>query len=157
MPLMKPENTIDFHLRWLWLKIFRIYNTEAANFGGTISVGYTLLNIDKEGTPSTKLGPKMGIESRSLTRTLKTMEADGLITRTTDPVDKRVMVVRLTEDGKKYRETARNTVLDLNEYLLDHLDKNDVDTFFHVARKINTLLDEKKIFSKNHNTQPKNP
>ncbi|MFN2424006.1 MAG: MarR family winged helix-turn-helix transcriptional regulator, partial [Cryomorphaceae bacterium] len=77
------------------------------------------LNIDKDGTPSTKLGPKMGIESRSLTRTLKTMEADGLITRTTDPDDKRVMVVRLTDEGKKYRETARNTVLDLNEFLLD--------------------------------------
>lgn len=154
---MKPEETIDFHLRWLWLKIFRIYNTEAANFGGTISVGYTLLNIDKDGTPSTKLGPKMGIESRSLTRTLKTMEADGLITRTTDPDDKRVMVVRLTEDGKKYRETARNTVLDLNEFLLEYLDGDDVDTFMKVARKINTLLDEKKIFSKNHIPQPKNP
>jgi len=154
---MKPEETIDFHLRWLWLKIFRIYNTEAANFGGTISVGYTLLNIDKDGTPSTKLGPKMGIESRSLTRTLKTMEADGLITRTTDPDDKRVMVVRLTDDGKKYRETARNTVLDLNEYLLEHLDSDDVDTFMKVSRKINILLDEKNIFSKNHIPQPKNP
>ena len=32
-----------------------------------MSIGYALLNIDKDGTPSTKLGPKMGMEARSLT------------------------------------------------------------------------------------------
>ncbi len=154
---MKPEETIDFHLRWLWLKIFRIYNMEASNFGGTISVGYTLLNIDKEGTPSTKLGPKMGIESRSLTRTLKTMEANGLITRTPDPGDKRVMTVRLTEAGKKYRDTAKNTVIDLNAYLFEHLDRRETESFFKVARKINRLLDDKDIFTKNRNPQIKTP
>lgn len=154
---MKPEETIDFHLRWLWLKIFRIYNMEASNFGGTISVGYTLLNIDKEGTPSTKLGPKMGIESRSLTRTLKTMEANGLITRTPDPGDKRVMTVRLTEAGKKYRDTAKNTVIDLNAYLFEHLDRRETESFFQVARKINRLLDDKDIFTKNRNPQIKTP
>lgn len=148
---MKPEDTIDFHLRWLWLKIFRIYNMEASNFGGTISVGYTLLNIDKEGTPSTKLGPKMGVESRSLTRTLKTMEANGLITRSPDARDKRVMTVRLTENGKKYRDTARATVIDLNAYLFEHLDGEETEAFFKVARKINRLLDDKDIFTKNRN------
>lgn len=154
---MKPEETIDFHLRWLWLKIFRIYNMEASNFGGTISVGYTLLNIDKEGTPSTKLGPKMGVESRSLTRTLKTMEANGLITRSPDKRDKRVMTVRLTEEGKKYRDTARNTVIDLNAYLFEHLDRRESEAFFKVARKINRLLDDKDIFTKNRNPQIKTP
>lgn len=145
---MKPEETIDFHLRWLWLKIFRLYNMEAATFGGTMSVGYVLLNIDKDGTPSTKLGPKMGIESRSLTRTLKSMEANGLITRSPDETDGRVVVVELTSAGKKYRDTARQTVLSLNEYLQGHLDKQEIDTFIKVAKKINILLDDKHIFSK---------
>jgi DNA-binding MarR family transcriptional regulator len=151
---MQHHETIDFHLRWLWLKIFRIYNLEAAKFGGTISVGYTLLNIDKDGTPSTKLGPKMGIESRSLTRTLKSMEEDGLITRTADNKDKRLMVVRLTDDGKKYRDMAKKTVLDLNTYLAEHLDEKEVDSFLNVARKINLLLDDKKIFKHKTETTP---
>ncbi len=154
---MKPEETIDFHLRWLWLKIFRLYNMQAATFGGTISVGYTLLNIDKEGTPSTKLGPKMGIESRSLTRTLKTMEENGLITRSVDTKDGRVMVVRLTDAGKKYRDTARETVIDLNAFLMEHLSAKEVDAFFGTARKINKLLDSKIIFQNQPNPQTKTP
>lgn len=157
MPLMKPEETIDFHLRWLWLKIFRLYNLQAASFGGTISVGYTLLNIDKDGTPSTKLGPKMGIESRSLTRTLKGMEENGLITRIADTKDKRLMVVRLTDDGKKYRDMARKTVLDLNTYLAEHLEEEEIDNFMKVARKINLLLDSKHIFPKKPNPQHQTP
>ena len=35
----------------------------------------------KKGTPSTSLGPKMGMEATSLSRTLKTMEIKNLITR----------------------------------------------------------------------------
>lgn len=158
---MKPEQTIDFHLRWLWMKIMRIYNIEASKFGGTMSVGLTLLNIDKEGTPSTKLGPKMGIESRSLTRALKTMEENGLITKSSDPVDGRMVRVFLTDEGEKYRETARNTVLDLNMYLQNNIPEAELETFFKVARKINTLLDHQNIFqsaepASKHATQQKN-
>lgn len=144
---MKPEQTIDFHLRWLWMKIMRIYNLQAARFGGTMSVGYTLLNIDKEGTPSTRLGPKMGIESRSLTRALKSMEENGLITKTPDAIDGRMVRVHLTEEGEKYRETARESVINLNQYLQDNIPKDELKTFFKVAMKINTLLDNTEIFT----------
>jgi len=144
---MKPEQTIDFHLRWLWMKIMRIYNLQAARFGGTMSVGYTLLNIDKEGTPSTRLGPKMGIESRSLTRALKSMEENGLITKTPDATDGRMVRVYLTEEGEKYRETARESVIYLNQYLQDNIPKDELKTFFKVAMKINMLLDNSEIFT----------
>lgn len=143
---MKPEETIDFHLRWLWQKIMRIYNHEASKFGGTMSVGYVLLNIDKEGTPSTKLGPKMGIESRSLTRTLKSMEEKNLIRRSANPDDKRVVLIHLTEDGKKYRDTSREVVIRLNQYLREHLEAEEVEVFFNVAKKINGLLDSPDIY-----------
>ncbi len=143
---MKPEQTIDFHLRWLWLKIIRIYNTEASKFGGTMSVGYVLLNIDKEGTPSTKLGPKMGIESRSLTRTLKSMEEKGLIYKVQDENDGRMVLIHLTEEGKMYRDTSREVVLKLNEFLHKNIDPKELDTFFKVATDINNLLDNSEIY-----------
>ena len=45
-----------------------------------MATGFALLSIDPEkGTPSTSLGPKMGMEATSLSRTLKTMEEKGLI------------------------------------------------------------------------------
>lgn len=143
---MKPQQTIDFHLRWLWQKIIRIYNQEAAKFGGTMSVGYVLLNIDKDGTPSTKLGPKMGMESRSLTRTLKSMEEKGLIYKTQAEADGRLVLIHLTDDGKKYRDTSRDVVVKLNEYVHENIDSDKLETFFEVANQINDLLDDKSIY-----------
>lgn len=143
---MKPQQTIDFHLRWLWQKIIRIYNQEASKFGGTMSVGYVLLNIDKDGTPSTKLGPKMGMESRSLTRTLKSMEEKGLIYKTQDENDGRLVLIHLTNDGKKYRDTSREVVLKLNEYVHESIDSDKLNIFFEVSKQINELLDNPSIY-----------
>jgi len=151
---MKPQQTIDFHLRWLWQKINRIYNQEAAKFGGTMSVGYALLNIDKDGTPSTKLGPKMGMESRSLKRTLKSMEENGLIYKTQDEVDGRLVILHLTEDGKKYRDTSREVVLRLNEHIYQNIENEKLETFFEVSNKINELLDNPSIYRMNTEFSP---
>ena len=72
---------VDFVLRHLWHKTSRLYNQKANEYGVSISVGFILLNVDKEGTPSTQLGPKMGMESRSLTRTLKNLEDEKITVR----------------------------------------------------------------------------
>ncbi|MFT6998139.1 MAG: DNA-binding MarR family transcriptional regulator [Cryomorphaceae bacterium] len=151
---MKPQQTIDFHLRWLWQKIIRIYNQEASKFGGTMSVGYALLNIDLDGTPSTKLGPKMGMESRSLTRTLKSMEKNGLIFKTQDNNDGRLVLIHLTEEGKKYRDTSREVVVKLNEYVFRNIDNEKLETFFEVSNQINELLDNPSIYSTNIELSP---
>ena len=45
---MRAEDTADFHIRWSWYKIARMYNLKAAEFDGTMAIGYALLNIDKK-------------------------------------------------------------------------------------------------------------
>ena len=112
-----------------------------------MSVGYVLLNIDKEGTPSTKLGPKMGVESRSLSRTLKSMEENGLIKRTPSETDRRVVLIHLTEEGKKYRDTSREVVMTLNEYLTENLTSPELKSFVSVAKKISGLLDREEVYA----------
>jgi DNA-binding MarR family transcriptional regulator len=137
---MKPEETIDFHIRWAWHKIARFYNSEAAKYGFSMSVGYVLLNIDsKAGTPSTKLGPKMGMEPRSLTRTLKTMEESGLIYREADSSDKRVIRIHLTPLGKQKRDISRKTVIDFNTKVRDKLN-GKLEPFLQTIEEINTLI-----------------
>ena len=106
-----------------------------------MSVGYILLNIDKEGTPSTKLGPKMGIEPRSLTRTLKMMEREELIVRKADTLDKRLVKVYLTHKGRLYRETSKQVVLNLNKYLQQHLAPAEWQSFLAQFERVNQLLD----------------
>ena len=69
------DSTIDYALRATWQAVARMYNEEAKQFDSTMAVGFALLSIDpKEGTPSTALGPKMGMEATSLSRILKSIE-----------------------------------------------------------------------------------
>lgn len=143
---MKPEDTVDFHIRWAWAKIARLYNQEAAKSGGTMSIGYALLNVDKEGTPSTQLGPKMGMESRSLTRTLKTMEDQGLIRRETDQVDRRKVLVFLTPEGLKLRERTREAVIHFNQFIRERISEEKLQAFTETMTEINQILDQNDIF-----------
>ena len=53
----------------------------AMKYDATMTMAFTLLSVDAEGTPSTALGPKMGMESTSLSRLLNTMEERGYIER----------------------------------------------------------------------------
>ena len=143
---MKPNDTVDFQIRWSWHNISRMYNLKANDFGGTMAIGYTLLNIDKDGTPSTKLGPKMGMEPRSLTRMIKSLEKNGLIERKSDCKDKRLVKLFLTKKGRELRKKAREYVIHFNETIYENIDQKDIKTCFEVLKKINTLIDQNNIF-----------
>lgn len=148
---MRPEDTIDFYLRWTWAKVSKMYNTEAAQFGGTMAIGFALLNIDIEGTPSTKLGPKMGMEPTSLTRLLKTMEDEKLIQRKPSGADKRVVLVKLTEKGKKMRDQSRLRVIKFNEFVRSEIPAQKLDNFLEVMKQLNVILEDNHIFDKTIN------
>ena len=144
---MKPQETVDFHIRWSWYNISRMYNTKANEFGGTMSIGYALLNIDIGGTPSTKLGPKMGMEPRSLTRMIKSLEENGWIEKRLDKKDKRLVNLHLTENGKKMRNRTRDYVIAFNNKIQEEINKEDIKTCFKVLNKVNNLIDNNKIFN----------
>lgn len=138
--LMKPEETIDFHLRWTWQKFSKFYNAEAAKHHLSMAIGYILLNIDsKEGTPSTSLGPKMGMEPKSLSRTLKSMEKNGLIERRKDSNDGRITKIYLTQKGIEKRNISRNTVLNLNQNLQSKFSSQELNTFFEMMNKLKNI------------------
>tara|TARA_Y100000589_G_C27160911_1_gene632708 strand:- start:1582 stop:2022 length:441 start_codon:yes stop_codon:yes gene_type:complete len=143
---MKPEDTVDFHIRWSWYNISRMYNVKATEYGGTMAIGYALLNIDKEGTPSTKLGPKMGMEPRSMTRMIKSLEKNGLIVKKSDEKDKRMVRLFLTESGNELRKKSRDVVIKFNEKIFETIKDKELNTCFKVLKEINSLIDENHIF-----------
>jgi len=132
---------VDFVIRHLWHKMSRMYNQKANDYGVSISVGFILLNIDKEGTPSTQLGPKMGMEPTSLSRTLKTMEEKGFIYRKVDAKDKRKVLIFLTEEGIDKRRIARQVVLNFNDRIISSIPKGKLKTFFEVAERLDISID----------------
>ena len=116
-----------------------MYNLEAAKYGTTMSLGYILLNIDKDGTPSTQLGPKIGIEKSSLSRTLRLMEEEGLIYRKTDKVDRRITRIFLTPYGLEKRKDAKAAVLTFNNRVLDAIPQEKLDLFKEVIEQITEI------------------
>ncbi len=144
------EITIDYALRATWQAVARMYNEEAKKFGSTMAVGFTLLSIDpKTGTPSTALGPKMGMEATSLSRILKRMEDQELIERRPNPKDGRGVLIHLTEFGLEKRRDSKDAVLRFNETVRTHVSEDKLKSFFEVTETINELISEKCIYDDN--------
>lgn len=143
------DKTIDYVLRATWIAVAKMYNEEAGKKGSTMATGFVLLNIDPEvGTPSTSLGPKMGMEATSLSRTLKTMEAKDLIERKPNPEDGRSILICLTDFGVQMREYSKEVVLTFDQKVRENISENDLKTFIEVANTIIDMISNRKIFNK---------
>ena len=146
---MRPEETLDFHIKYTWQNISKMYNEVASGFGTTMAVGFILLNVDIDhGTPSTSLGPKMGMMATSLSRILKNMEEKGVIYRKPHPEDGRSVLICLTPYGIEKREDAKKVVLRFNQTVYRQLDEQDLESFFKVLNTVNELINKKEIYQK---------
>jgi DNA-binding MarR family transcriptional regulator len=88
----------------------------------------------------------MGMESRSLTRTLKNLEDEKVIYRQADKNDKRMVRIFLTELGIEKRNLSKEKVIKFNTHLMNNIKKKDLAVFFKVMGGINELIDENNIF-----------
>lgn len=143
------EKTIDYVLRATWMAVKKMYNEKAKEKESTMATGFALISIDPEdGTPSTSLGPKMGMEATSLSRTLKGMEDRGLIIRKKNPEDGRSVLVQLTDFGLEMREFSKEVVLRFDEAVKESVSEEELKTFIKVANNIMELIAEKKVYEK---------
>ncbi len=143
----------DFLIRHVWHRISRMYNQKACEHNMTMSIGFILMIVDKDGTPSTQIGPRMGMEPTSLSRTLKAMEERNLIRRQLDEIDKRKVLILLTNEGIEYRRLVRQTILDFNEKILTKISKDKLDIFYEVINQMDNLVEEElKSNSKKSNS-----
>ena len=143
---MKKE-TFDSVLRSTWQVVSKMYNKEAGKFESTMATGFALLSIDSEGTPSTTLGPKMGMEPTSLSRLLNTMEDRKLIFRTQNPRDGRSILIHLTPFGVEKREDSKSVVLNFNSEIEKKLSETKIQHFFEVMESIREIAKEFEYFS----------
>jgi DNA-binding MarR family transcriptional regulator len=147
------EKTIDYVFRTTWLAINKMYNEEAAPFETSMATGFALLSIDQEkGTASTSLGPKMGMEATSLSRTLKSMEEKGLIERRPNPDDGRGVIIHLTDFGREKRAFSREKVLTFNEAIRNSISPDKLQNFYEVAELVNNMISNKKIYNQKEHT-----
>ena len=137
------KKTIDAALRSTCNAVSKMYNREASKFDSTMAMGFALLNIEAEGTPSTSLGPKLGMEPTSLSRLLNSMEEKKMIERLANPTDGRSVLIFLTPFGKEKRDDSRSVVLNFNQILEEQLTDIQIKHFFEVT---DCVMQESKKF-----------
>jgi DNA-binding MarR family transcriptional regulator len=146
---MKKEQTIDYNIKAAWHAIMRMYNQYGSDFDITASTGFVLLNIDiDEGTAATKIAPALGMEARSLTRMLKSLEEKGWIYREPDPNDGRSIRIFLTQLGKEKRDLSRRAVRTFNFEMQEKVSASEMSVFFKVLDQISKTIDSNIVFDK---------
>mgnify|MGYP001176079666 CR=1 FL=1 len=131
------EQIIVHKIRTAWFEMSRMFNQVAKAYNISISIGFTLIAIyEQNGTPVTKIAPRMGMEPNSLSRILKSMEKDLLIERIPDSKDKRRVLVKLTKKGQNIRKISIKSVFRLNNSLLKDLDPIKVKHFYEIINSV---------------------
>lgn len=144
------KKLIDHSLRATWQTVSRMYTEIAKQYGITMALGLTLLNIDpKIGTASTALGPIMGMEPTSLSRLLNSLEDLKLIERKPNPYDGRGVIIHLTQDGLDKRDFIKKHVYAFNLAVEKQLSPRDLEGFHATIEAINeqTQLTELNLSS----------
>ena len=141
------KSRVDFVMRQGWKNIEKMYNNEASKYDVTFSIGFTLISIDPEnGSPSTSIGPIMGLESNSISRILNSMENKHLINRRPNPNDGRSIIISLTKLGHKKREIVTQKISQFKNLLRSRIDPSDIETFLRVSTQVNEIIEEGGYF-----------
>jgi MarR family transcriptional regulator, organic hydroperoxide resistance regulator len=131
------EKMVIYKIRESWFQIARFYDKMAEEYGVSISMAFVLLALDEdEGTPVTKVAPRIGMEPNSLSRILKKMVEDEFIVKKETRKDKRKVLLLLTERGKEMREIALRAVFKLESSVIKSVSPSELESFFKVVSAI---------------------
>lgn len=130
-------------LQWLGKTYHAATTVFEKTTGVTASRWRLLFLIHREKTCTQKfLISEIRVDPGSITRQLKTLEAEGLIQRESDPSDNRLTRVALSPKGDafvKHIYDARKTFI---ERMLHGIPKKDVETLTRVLERIAINLDD---------------
>ena len=91
---------------------------------------------EEDGLKVIELGKKAGLEPSSMTGLLDRMERDGLVGRTMDPRDRRVLRIYLNETGQNVREPILKVIDDVLADVFAGISKEDISYTKNLLRHI---------------------
>jgi DNA-binding MarR family transcriptional regulator/GNAT superfamily N-acetyltransferase len=108
--------------------------------GRALGASRVLWEIGEGGTDARSLRIKLGLDSGYLSRLLRSLEGEGLVTMTRDLSDARVRVAHLTKKGARERELLGALSDELAKSLLDPLDDAQRVQLLEAAGTVERLL-----------------
>jgi MarR family transcriptional regulator for hemolysin len=126
---MRPARTpIGLELARSARTVSRAFDDALAKAGGSLPVWLVLLNL-KTGQVSSQrdLADAVGVRQATLTYHLNAMDAQGLVTRTRDPANRRIHIVELTPAGEAAFLRLRDAAAGFDRRLRSGLTDTDLD------------------------------
>lgn len=126
---MTPPNgpPLGFVLTQTAKAVSRAFDDAMAAAGGSLPTWLVLLSVRTQAFGNQReLADAIGIKAATLTHHLNGMEADGLLTRTRDPANRRVHRVELTDRGEELFRTLAATARAFDQRLRQGLDADTV-------------------------------
>ena len=108
----KPIQELDDALTNL-AKLYQFRSLEERGYEGlTVSQSYTMRDLYYKGPRSmSELAAPLGVRLSTMTGVIDQLEGKGLVERVDHPEDRRSLQVRLTPEGKKLYQSAREAFL----------------------------------------------
>ena len=108
----------------------------------------TALSVE-DGISQTNLADMIFIEGPTLVSILDKLEEMGLVTRKTDPKDRRNKLIYTTKKSKGMIDTIVDCVLELRQTITKDITQKDLETTKKVLRKMTKTADEYYLEKKN--------
>jgi MarR family transcriptional regulator, transcriptional regulator for hemolysin len=126
---MRPARTpIGLELARVARTVSRAFDDALGEAGGSLPVWLVLLNLKTRRMSSQReLAEAVGVREATLTHHLNAMDAQGLVTRTRDPANRRIHVVELTPAGEAAFLRLAQAAAAFDRRLRDGLTDADLD------------------------------
>lgn len=109
----------------------------------TVSQGSTLLALPQEGNLSmNELSQVMGLASSTMTRMVDQLVAKGLVSRTPDPEDRRIVRVGLTAQGQQLRSDLEKAYKDFFQITLGEIPEEELHGILRALDQINKAYEK---------------
>jgi DNA-binding MarR family transcriptional regulator len=107
----------------------------------TASQGYILLAVPEMDTINMNdLSLKMRVANSTMTRMVDQLVQKGLVNRSADPQDRRIVLVSLTDHGKEVRSKLKNTLQDFFRQVLCDLPSNQLVGILESLETLNQTI-----------------
>lgn len=90
----------------------------------------------QEGRSQDSLAQSRGFDKTMIAKSILKMEKEDIVYRITDPEDKRIKKLYLTEKGKKMKPEMRRIGVELNSLLLRDFESEELQSVIGIIRKI---------------------
>ena len=118
-------------------RLFGVLRRHLTSDGISLTAAGTLRNLELTGSRRlTALAAEEGVTQPGMTQLVSRLERDGLAERTTDPTDRRVVLVRITPAGREVLARRRESRA---RHLADLLAKLSDDDRRHLAAALPAL------------------